>query len=166
LEAVDTLNALGSLGVYGINVSLVNSKYRHPLRQAVTWLFQRIENNLANTGQLGLVIYDGEEAQRRTMARRLLRRMQVYNPVPSIVIPNTYRQMPVRRILGDPIIRDSADDVFIQMADMMAFALLRQDNPPKHPLLVTSGVAQAFGRLQDVWLTAASRKDPQGVVRG
>lgn len=168
LEALETLDALALLGVYGVNVSLENRRYHHPLRQAVTWLFQRIENNLTKTkpGEFALVVYDGEEAQHRTMAQRILRRMQVYNPIPSIVQPGTYRRMPVRRILGDPMIRDSADDVFIQMADIMAFALLRQDNPPTHPVSVQYQIVGGFDRLLDIWLTPASRGDPQGVVRG
>lgn len=165
LEAVDTLNALGAFGVYGVNVSLKNSEHHKPLRQAMTWLFQRIENNLTKTGNYGLVIYDGQEKQSRTMARRIIRRMHIYNPVPSIVYANSYRNLPVNRILGDPFMRDSADDVFIQMADMMAFALLRDENPPTHPVPFAAGVQHAFGRLPDIWLKAASRTDPRGVVR-
>ena len=166
-EAILTLNALGVMGAYGVNVSLTNSNFKHPLRAAVTRLFQRIENNLTNatSGEFGLVIYDGMQAQRRTMAQRVLRRMQVFNPVPSSVNPGSYRMMPVRRILGDPLIRDSQDDIFIQMADIMAYALLRQDNPPTHPTSVRHGIAGAFGQLTDLWLKAASAGDPQGVVR-
>lgn len=165
LEAIDTLNTLGPMGVYGINVSLLNSQYKKPLRQAIRWALQRFENNLTKTGNYGLVVYDGQKSQQRTQVRRALRRMNVYNPVPSILYRNTYRNLPVVSILGDPFVHDSEDDVFIQMADMMAFALLRQDNPPTHPVAVGKGVAHAFNRLPDIWLTAASRTDRQGVVR-
>jgi len=165
LEAVDTLNSLGLLGVYGISVSLINAQHKRPLRVAVTRLFQRIENNLIKIGAHGLIVYDGQDNQHRTMARRILRRMNVYNPVPSIIYPNTWRNLPLQRIVGDPFPRDSAHDVFIQMADVMAFALLRQDCPPLHPVTVAAGVQHAFGRLPDIWLRPASRTDPQGVVR-
>ena len=166
IEALDTLNTLGALGVYGMNISLENSKFHRPLRQAVMRLFQRFENNLTKNykSEYGLVFYDGTEGQHGTMAQRLLRRMQVYNPVPSMIHRGTYRMMPIRQLLGDPTIRDSTDS-FIQLADMMAYALLRQDNPPSHPVLVAHGIGQAFNRLSDLWLTAASKFDPQGVVR-
>ena len=104
------------------------------------------------------------------MAQRLLRRMQVYNPVPSMraagYAAGAYRMMPVSRVLGDPFIRDSSQDVFIQMADLMAYALLRQDNPPTHPVSLAQGIDQSFRRLPLLWLRAASTFDPQGVVRG
>ena len=165
LEAIETLNTLGSLGVYGINVSVKNSDHRKPLRQSMMLLFQRIENNLTKTDNYGLIIYDGQETQRRTLARQILRRMNVYNPVPSLFGVSSFRNLPVKRILGDPFNRDSADDVLIQMADMMAFALLRQDNPPTQPVTLAAGVQSAFARLPDIWLRAASRSDSQGVVR-
>lgn len=172
MDAINALNHLGQLGVYGVNVSLVNANYRHPLRTAALRAFQRVENNLVHVSQqqgrdeFGLVVYDGQTAQRRTMAQRILRRMQVYNPIPSRVVAGTFLAAPLRHIIGDPVLRDSADDVFIQMADIMAYALLRQDNPPSHPVSVQYGIQTAFSRLPDIWLTAASASDLQGVVRG
>ena len=169
-EAITTLDTLGILGAYGINISLESSGFRHPLRAAVTRVFQRIENNLTNatSGEFGLVIYDGQQAQHNTMAQRILRRMQVYNPVPAMASAGHkgYRDMPLQRLLGDPLIRDSEDDVFIQMADIMAYALLRQDNPPTHPVSVRHNISSAFANLPNIWLLAARRGDPQGVVRG
>ena len=171
IEAIDNLNSLGTLGVYGINASLLNQNRRHPLREAVTRLFQRIENTLSHTATRhhGLVIYDGQRTQHHTMAQRILRRMQVYNPVPSMASAGfpagSFRMIPVRQVLGDPLIRDSSEDVFLQMADIMAYALLRQDNPPTHPVSVKYGVGQAFARLPDIWFRRAAYGDPQGVVR-
>lgn len=171
IEAIDALNSLGTLGVYGINISLSNQDRRHPLREAVTRLFQRIENTLSHTETRhhGLIIYDGQRTQHHTMAQRALRRMQVYNPVPSMTSvgypPGHFRMMPVRQVLGDPLIRDSSEDVFLQMADMMAYALLRQDNPPNHPVSVKYGIGQAFTRLPDIRFRRAAYNDPQGVVR-
>lgn len=164
-EAIDAINQLSAQGVYGINVSLRNSKFRHPLREAVERLFQRFENNLGHVRQHGLVIYDGSEAQSRTMARHILRRMQVFNLIPSMLYPGTSRAMPVERILGDPAIRNASDDVFLQMADLMAYALLRKDRPPTHPELIAHGIKDAFDRLGKIFLTVAHRPDPQGVVR-
>ncbi len=164
-EAIDALNRLSSQSVYGINVSLQNSQFRHPLRAAVERLVQRFENNLGHVRQFGLVIYDGREAQSRTMARHILRRMQVFNLVPSMFLDSGPRAMPVERILGDPAIRNSSDDVFLQMADLMAYALLRKDRPPTHPELVAHGIENAFDRLDKIFLTVAHRPDPQGVVR-
>jgi hypothetical protein len=134
-------------------------------------LFQRFENNLTKgtSGEYGIVVYDGQRSQHYTMAHRLLRRMQVFNPVPSMgaagYAAGTYRMMPVTRILGDPVIRDSREDVFLQMADVMAYALLRKDNPPTHPVSVRYSVAQMFDVLTSVWLRQAHGPDPQGVVR-
>ncbi len=167
LEALSTVDLLSSLGVYTINVSLPNKDYRHPLRAAVTRLLQRFENNLnkVSPSEYGLVIYDGQEAQHRSMAQRLLRRLQVFNPVPSMIYKGTYRDMPIKRILGDPMIRDSADDIFIQLADLVAYALLRQDNPIVHPISVKHGIPRSFSHVSNTWLTVAARGDPQGVVR-
>ena len=171
MSAISTLNQLGQFGVYAVNVSLPNANHKRPLRAAAVRAFQRVENNLKAVSQqqgraeFGLIVYDGQTGQRRTMAQRILRKMQVYNPIPSKIIAGTYIAAPVDHILGDPFIKDSRDDVFIQMADVMAYALLRQDNPPKHPTSWQYGINNAFVGLANIWHLPASRHDPQGVVR-
>jgi hypothetical protein len=164
-EAVHAISTLETYRVYAINVSLPNNKFRHPLRETAQRLFQRIENNLTQIGHYGIVFYDGFEGQSRTLARRILRQMQVYNPVPSWIYPGTYRQMPLRRILGDPAIKNSSDDAYLQVADIMAYALLRHDSPPTHPTPLAHDIQHAFGRLSGLCLKAAHRADQYGVVR-
>jgi hypothetical protein len=60
--------------------------------------------------------------------RALLRKMRVYNPVPSYFDPRGYHNVPVRTVIEDPVFRRSEHSYFVQMADMIAHSLYRKLN--------------------------------------
>ena len=74
------------------------------------------------------------------------------------------KDIPIERIIGGPSFRSSQDDDLLQMADLIAHALLKQEEEPL-PRVKELGVHLAFGILDHALNRQASRRDPQGVVR-
>ena len=72
--------------------------------------------------------------------------------------------IPIERIIGDPSLRSSEDDDLLQMADLIAHALLKQEEQPSEREAELS-LHLAFGILKDTLNHEASRTDPQGIVR-
>lgn len=66
-------------------------------------------------------------------------------------------------MIEDPNFRDSADSYFIQVADLAAFLLSQSLDPNSY--MRKKGGKNYFTRLGPVLCTAASRTDPDGVVR-
>lgn len=102
--------------------------------------------------------------------RRVARRSAVYNMVgsafgawengaPAKNIPNI-------RLIEDPIFRASERSYFLQLADFVAYALLKSETPAT-PLVQRYRLDRAYERLEPVIVKVASRKDPRklGIVR-
>ena len=93
--------------------------------------------------------------------------MYRYHYVPSRfgMWPNGSPAMniPLTRVVGDPFYRDSAHDYFLQAADFIAYALLRQDIPTPKNLKYSHN--NGFARLGNLLVLQASHRDAQGVVR-
>ena len=102
------------------------------------------------------------------MVRRLYGRLRNRNPVPSRYQVwedgQATKDIPIERIIGGPSFRSSQDDDLLQMADLIAHALLKQEEEPL-PRVKELGVHLAFGILDHALNRQASRRDPQGVVR-
>ena len=60
--------------------------------------------------------------------------------------------------------RSSDGDLLLQMADLIAHALLKQEEAPI-PRVENLGIDAAFSILDRALNRRASRRDPQGVVR-
>lgn len=114
----------------------------------------------------GVVICDqGHDRLIRSVSRRL----KVFNPIPSMmggwgVEREPYKHVPLEHLVADPFSRDSRHDRFIQLADFVAFALLKSFEPP------TSRVARykldsAFEILDEALNKNAAYGHPKGVVR-
>ncbi len=85
---------------------------------ALTYLAQRIENDLSPTSHpenRALLITD---AGREASMRRILRRRRRYNPVPSRF--GGVRHLPLKSFLEDPLSKSSSQSYFLQMADCAA----------------------------------------------
>lgn len=57
-----------------------------------------------------------------------------YNPIPSkyglwLDTGEAYKNIPIDRILEDPLFKDSEQSYFIQLVDFCAYALLRRERP-------------------------------------
>jgi hypothetical protein len=101
--------------------------------------------------------------------RRKLRRMHVHNPIPSQYgsWPGgvSTKNIAVERIIEDTVFKRSSDSFFIQLADCVAYALLKRETPPS-ARIKKYGIDQMFDEnLQGVCFKPAAPTDPLGVVR-
>ena len=147
-------------GVQVINVCLDMGDVPACRRVALDRLFNRINATAAHDGNYALVIF-GKEAE--DMAVGAYERLRSYNPVPVRVGAcgdgwHT-RNLPIDRIIGGPVFRDPGADCLLQVAGLVALALLWREEPGDG---VDSG---AFAVLDHALNRRASRNDPQGVVR-
>jgi len=132
-------------------------------------LIQRFENTLshrnftgpANSDDRGLLIPDNTNGQ---LLIRIVRRMRRYNPITNnlSIYAGGYRNMPLGHLVEDPFTKDSADSLFLQMADVVAYFAFQMYRPNK--FIKKQGARNYFQRLLPVLLTVASAKHPLGIV--
>ena len=157
--------ALNIGGVEVINVCLHKPDVRGYERASLDRLLNRINTSVASADRHAFLIFDEGREQ---MVSQLYRRLRGRNHVPSKYETwedgERTKNIPIERVIGGPAFRDSASDHLLQMADLIAHALLMQEEQPS-PKVTRFGVAQAFGILDHALNRRASRRDPQGVVR-
>ena len=152
-------------GIEVINVCLRKADFKGYERVSLDRLLNRINTSVAADGRYAHLIFDegGEK-----MVRRLYGRLRKRNPVPSKYEVwedgEATRDIPIERIIGGPSFRSSQDDDLLQMADLIAHALLKQEEEPSQGVS-DLGIHLAFGILDRSLNRNASRRDPQGVVR-
>jgi hypothetical protein len=128
-------------------------------------LFQRFENTIGYgnfpggyKGDQGFVICDNTDGGKLT---RLVRRMSVHNPIPSM-IGGQARNIPILRIIEDPQLKNSADSYLIQACDVAAYFLQQKLDPCGY--VNRKGARHYLNRLQPVLNTRASYAHPLGIV--
>jgi hypothetical protein len=130
------------------------------------WAFERLITRIHKTMETWdshavLICDEGKEAD----FTRLLRKLGTYNPVPVYI---GLRQLEVQnlatvRILEDPFFKESSRSFFVQMADFVAYGLLRRE---KHLESKNRyGLHECFDLLPDVVVRIASIHDQMGVIR-
>jgi hypothetical protein len=130
------------------------------------WAFERLITRIHKTMETWdshavLICDQGKEAE----ITRLLRKMGTWNPVPVYTGPRTLQtqNLATIRILEDPFFKDSSRSFFVQMADFVAYGLLRRE---KHLESKNRyGIHECFDLLPDVVARIASTHDPMGVIR-
>jgi Protein of unknown function (DUF3800) len=131
-------------------------------------LFQRFENTLVyrnfpgplNPDDLGIVICDDTNGGK---LGRLMRRMGSYNPIPNQQHAGPgYRNMPIRKIIEDPNLRDSKNSHPIQAADLCAYLLFQHLTP--NGFMKRAGGNNAFKLLEPILNKRAAMKNPLGIV--
>ena len=152
--------AVGAGGVQAINVCLDTDETPAYRQVALDRLFNRVNATAAHDGAYVLAIF-GEEPDDVTV--RTYERLRNYNPVPVRVGAcgdgwHT-RNLPIDRIIGGPVFRSPNADCMLQVAGLVAQALLWREEPEAG---VDTG---AFAILDRALNRRASRHDPQGVVR-
>jgi hypothetical protein len=100
---------------------------------------------------------------------RVLRKMSVFNPVPSMFggwdDGKKTKNISVRRIVEDPVFKKSHQSYFIQLADAVAYSLLKRETTPTAHVR-KYGIHRMFERaLSGVCYKKASFSDPLGIVR-
>ncbi len=99
---------------------------------------------------------------------RLRRKLSVFNMIPSKygswgTAPT--KNIPLSNLVEDALFRNSAHSYFIQLADCLAFALLKRETPLT-PHVRKYGLHKAFdAHLPGICVRQASSTDPLGVVR-
>ena len=152
-------------GVEVVNVCLRKPDVRGYERASLDRLLNRINTSVAAANRHAFLIFD---EGREEMVTRLYSRLRSRNPVPSRYEVwedgERTRDMPIENVIGGPAFRSSHADFLLQMADLIAHALLKQEEEPS-PRVERQGIARAFGILHRALNRRASRRDPQGVVR-
>jgi hypothetical protein len=100
---------------------------------------------------------------------KAIRKMSVFNPVPSRFgrwrSGGASQNIPVQRIVEDPVFKKSHQSFFIQLADCVAFSLLKREVPPT-PLVRKYEIGKMFDRtVAGVCYQKAAPRDPHGIVR-
>lgn len=124
-------------------------------------LITRIHRTMEAWDSFAILICDeGKEIEMTKTTRRL----SVFNPVPVYSGGKpTSQNLATIRIIEDPFFKDSNRSYFIQMADFVAYGLLRRE---KHLASKNKyGIHECFDLLQNSVVRAASRNDPMGVIR-
>jgi hypothetical protein len=86
--------------------------------------------NFPNAGvnDKGIILADNTDGGKLT---KLLREMRRYNPIPSM-IGTAPRNIPLRAVIEDPVFRDSANSLFHQMVDVVAYFAKQHYQPNKY----------------------------------
>lgn len=128
--------------------------------QAWSYLIQRFSTFLKKTanGDRGMIFADQTNEDK---VRKLLRKMRVFNSVPSRY-GGSYSAT-VENIIEDPVMRNSKESYFVQIADLCAHALYRKEFPKGS--LKRYNVDRLFDELGPLLLLQVSSKDPMGIVR-
>ena len=147
------------------NVCLRKPDARSHERASLDRLLNRINTSVASANRHAFLIFD---EGREDMVARLYRRLRSRNPVPSRYEAwedgERVKDIPIERVIGGPAFRSSDSDHMLQMADLIAHALLKQEEEPS-PRVARLGIDRAFRILDRALNRRAARRDPQGVVR-
>jgi hypothetical protein len=95
--------------------------------------------------------------------------MGVFNPIPSArgawASGSATKNIPLQRIIEDPIFKRSDQSFLIQLADCVAYALLKRETTPT-PLVAKYNLDEMFDEaVTPVCFKPASQGDPLGIVR-
>lgn len=164
------LSTMPHLSVIGVVVDKQGKPANYdPFEMAWKALIQRFENTIlhnnfpgpANPDDRGMLIPDNTDVKKLTS---LLRRMRRFNPIPNQPAYGAgSRNLTLRNMVEDPVFRNSADSLLIQAADLCAFLLYQQEFPSAY--MRKQGGRAYYQRLAPIHCTAATPRDPQGVVR-
>ena len=143
-------------GIEVINVCLRKSDVKGYERVSLDRLLNRINTSVAAAARHAFLIFDEGKEE---MVHRLYHRLRGRNPVPSKYEVwedgERTRNIPIERVIGGPAFRSSHSDYLLQMADLIAHALLKQEEEER-PQGGEAGRDRAF-RILD------RRPQPQGI---
>lgn len=151
-------------GVEAIN-AITSDKKKH--LQLFEYMLNRINRTLEAKNATGVLICDQGNENKLTS---IVRKMKKENHIPSTVYQYWMhgakgRNLPLERIIEDPLFKTSKSSYFIQLSDFLAFSLLRNEKPLGGSTL--DPVKTAFEQLDSTLIKVAFRNDPKkkGIIR-
>jgi hypothetical protein len=165
-KCIDWLNSRVDLSIYSVVVDKEGKPVDYDVfSQAWNALLMRFENTIShrnfpgprNPTDMGMVLSDNTDGNK---LRRLLRKMRHYNMIPSLF--GGARNLKLNYIIEDPVLRDSQYSFLHQMNDVVAYCAKQMYQPNSY--MKKKGGVNFYKRLNNVALTAASRKNPYGIV--
>ena len=147
-------------GIHVINVCLDMDETPTYRNVSLDRLYNRVNATAARDGAYALAVF-GQEPD--DMVVRAYERLRSYNPVPVCVGAcgdgwHT-RNLPIDRIVGGPVFRSPEGDPMLQVAGLVAHALLWREEP------ADDASPGAFAVLDRALNRRAAKNDPLGVVR-
>lgn len=149
-------------GIHVIN-AITGVKKKH--MTLFEWMLNRINMKLEKDDAYGILICDEGNENKLTSA---VRKMKKQNLIPQRVEYagfGSYFDIPLERIVEDPLFKTSKSSYFIQLADFVAFSLLRNEKPLEGSTL--EPVRDAFNQLDQILVKQAFGRDPKqkGIIR-
>jgi len=154
-----------------INKTVIKTADYQVLDKAFTYAIQRIENDLNSldpSSRFMIITDPGRLIKMRTTARKI----QQINFLPSRHYPGSYRQE-IKRMIEDPLPKDSKESYFIQMADLVSFIVYHYMRaklsigkfPNRMPCEVTDLLIEAWlEKIKPRLNLKASGSSPFGIV--
>lgn len=131
---------------------------------ALERLLNRLNRSLQVKDSYGFLVSDEGAEEEYT---RLVRKMAVYNPVPSRFGvwggAETFKNIPLDRLVEDIFFKKSSQSYFLQLVDFAAYALLRRERPMASKSKY--GIDQAFLGLDPILNKKANPADTYGIIR-
>ena len=166
-ETMDMLASLRHVRVISGAWPMEGIEKREIHAKAFSRIAERLQRRAVENGSHILRMVDeGKDVELRKIARR----SAIYNPVGSRYGAwedgARAKNIPNARLIEDPIFRSSARSYFLQLADFVAYALLKQETTLT-PLAERYRLHESYERLKPIIVTKATSKDPRklGIVR-
>ncbi len=166
-RSLDWLASRSDIGIITIIVEKIGFENAGQVFE-IGWkyLIQRFENTLShrnlpgpqNPEDRGIVIPDNTNGEE---LRLILRKMRRFNPVPS-QFQAAARNLPIRSVVEDPVLRDSRHSYFIQMADICAYFAQQYFKPNK--VVKKQGARNYYQRVEPAVIKKAAPGNPLGMV--
>lgn len=159
-RCLDWLNQRNDISV--ITVRVDKDLRADPFEYAWQTIIQRLDNTLSyrnfpgpeSGNDKGMIICDNTDGEKLT---RLLRKMRRYNQVSNMISYGTgSRNIPLRAIIEDPVLRDSKNSFILQLVDVVCYFAKQVYEPNKY--VRQKGATTFYGRLNNVINTHATRK--------
>ena len=152
-------------GVEVINVCLRKQDVRRYERVSLDRLLNRINTSVAAAGRHAFLIFpEGTDETAAHLYHRIRSRNRVPSKYEAWEDGERTKDIPIDRVVGGPAFRSCGSDYLLQMAGLIAHALLKNEEVP-----LSHGehlrVKKAFDILDGALNRRASLQDPQGVVR-
>jgi len=154
-EAIQRIEQMDGIKI--IN-GITNNKKKYML--LFDYMLTRINNTLKANNAYGVLICDeGNENQLTSVVRKMKKENHIPDRLDMYGHNSSKRNIPLDRIIEDPLFKTSKSSYFIQLADFLAFSLLRNEKPGEFTM---NSVKNAFENLDKSLVKVAFKGDKRG----